>query len=68
MPGPFIWYNDTFHWAENRSRGYDPDLDGPTHPPPSLSTTEPTFDEEEWDGSDFRNRPKFDDRHPMGLI
>lgn len=59
MPGPFIWYNETFHWADNRSRGYDPDLDGTTLPP------EPTYDEEEWDGTDLKNRPSFDDRHPI---
>ena len=65
MPGPFIWYSDTFHWAENRSRGYDPDLDGPTLAPPTI---EHTYDEEDWDGTDLKSRHKFDDRHPMGLI
>lgn len=59
MPGPFIWYNETFHWTDNRSRGYDPDLDGTTLPP------EPTYDEEEWDGTDLKNRQTFDDRHPI---
>lgn len=65
LPGPFTWYNRTVHWTDNRTRGYDADLDGTTLPTPIED--EKTYDEEEWDGTDFYTRP-FDDRHPLGLI
>lgn len=30
---PVLWYNKTWHWSSNRSREYDPDLDGTTVAP-----------------------------------
>lgn len=63
LPGPYKWYNETWHWSDNRTRGYDPDLDGTTLPP----EPDKTLDEEEWDGTDFY-RPPFDDRHPLGRV
>jgi hypothetical protein len=60
VQSPILWYNRTWHWSTNRSRQYDPDLDGTTLPP-RLETGA----EEEWDGTDII-RPPFDDRHPFG--
>jgi hypothetical protein len=31
---PILWQNRTWHWSTNRTREYDPDLDGTTLPPP----------------------------------
>lgn len=58
IQSPTLWYNRTWHWSTNRTRGYDADLDGTTLPPIEA-------EEEFWDGSDLR-RPPFDDRHPFG--
>jgi hypothetical protein len=60
VQNPILWYNRTWHWSTNRTREYDPDLDGTTLPP-RLETGA----EEEWDGTDII-RPSFDDRHPFG--
>jgi hypothetical protein len=30
---PVLWHNKSWHWSTNRTRGYDPDLDGTTLPP-----------------------------------
>lgn len=58
---PILWQNRTWHWSTNRTREYDPDLDGTTLPPPY----ERERTEEEWDGTDLVRYPT-DNRHPMG--
>lgn len=30
---PVLWHNRTWHWSTNRTREYDPDLDGTTVAP-----------------------------------
>lgn len=32
VQNPVLWYNRTWHWSTNRTREYDPDLDGTTLP------------------------------------
>ena len=62
--GRYKWFNTTWHWADNRTHGYDPDLDGPTLPP---IEADKTYDEEEWDGKDLTRVPNPDElRHPLG--
>lgn len=34
VQSPILWSNRTWHWSTNRTREYDPDLDGTTLPPP----------------------------------
>lgn len=57
---PILWQNSTWHWSTNRTREYDPDLDGTTLPPYDTGKRE-----EEWDGTDLIRIPT-DDRHPLG--
>ena len=58
---PILWQNRTWHWSTNRTRDYDPDLDGTTLPPPYETGRQ----EEDWDGTDLVSSP-IDNRHPMG--
>ncbi|CAG2106617.1 unnamed protein product, partial [Medioppia subpectinata] len=64
---PILWQNRTWHWSTNRTRDYDPDLDGTTVVPP-LQPLQPYHPDkhEEWDGTELIRYPT-DDRHPLAI-
>lgn len=64
LPGSYTWYNKTHHWSDNKPRGYDIDLDGPTPPPPE----ERTEDEEPAPLYDLKNPTKLEREHPLSIL
>lgn len=54
---PVLWNNRTWHWSTNRTRGYDPDLDGTTLPPDDFED----YDQDIFTGGG-------DKRNPLGTF